>query len=470
MRINLSKFTKISWKLTLLYASIFSMILILLNASVLYGIKLFLNNQAEQKVDDTISMLEERINGNSNEKMALDDPELIGESRYDKTINIRIANTEGTVVNFSNNFNWAPTPITEAAHSLKKIEAGDLHLIVGNAKVPEHGNIKAYIQVAGNMEKEYMFIRVLFFLMAGADLIGIGISLFAGYLVSKKILFPIDRITKAAQSISINNLDRRIEVHQTNDELSRLAGTFNEMIDRLQQSFEKQNQFVSDASHELRTPISVIQGYAGLIDRWGKEDRKVLQESIEAIKNEAAGMTELIEKLLFLARGDSGNQRLQKTEFSLNELIAEVDKESRLISQLHYHHYHVDEDIMLYADGKMLKQVLRALVDNSMKFTPPDGIITVRAKKDKNTVDIVVEDTGIGIPEEEVKNIFNRFYRVDKARSKESGGSGLGLSIVKWIVETHGGTIQADSTVGKGTIITIKLPLVNRDEKDGVTL
>lgn len=459
MGINLFKFTKISWKLTLLYASIFSLILILLNASVLYGIKIFLINQAEQKVDDTISMLEEKIYGSSNEQMTLNDPELIGESRYDRTINVRIANAEGTVVNFSNNFNWTPTKLTETPDSVKKIEESNLHLIVENKKVLENGKVKAYIQVAGNLEKEYMFLKVLFCLMAGADLVGIGISLFAGYLVSKKMLFPIDRITKAAQSIGINNLDRRIEVHQTNDELSRLAGTFNEMIDRLQLSFEKQNQFVSDASHELRTPISVIQGYIGLIDRWGKEDRKVLQESIDAIKSETAGMTELIEKLLFLARGDSGNQKLQKTEFNLNELIAEVDKESRLISQLHYLQYHVDEEITLSADRKMLKQVLRALIDNSMKFTPPDGAITVCAKKDKDSVDIVVEDTGIGIPEQEVNNIFNRFYRIDKARSKESGGSGLGLSIVKWIVEAQGGSIRADSTVGKGTVITIMLPL-----------
>ena len=457
MRMNFFKFTKISWKLTLFYASIFSLVLILLSASVLYGIKFFLVNQSMQKVGNISNAIAERITGPTEEKMSLDDPELIGEARTDATISVRIANSEGVLVNSKSSFQWKEVPLSSSLDSVKKIESGELHLVLANRQVLVDGRTKAYLQVAGSMENEYMFLKVLFILMACADTVGIAISLLAGYLISRRLLLPIDRITKAAQSISINNLNRRIEVSQADDELSRLAETFNEMIGRLKQSFDKQSQFVSDASHELRTPISVIQGYIGLIDRWGKEDRSVLQESIDAIKNETSGMTELIERLLFLARGDSGNQKLQKIEFSLNELIEEVYKESRLISQIHYLHCDIAEEIMLTADRKMIKQMLRALIDNSLKFTPPDGTITVHAGKKNDTVHIAVEDTGIGIPEDEVDNIFNRFYRVDKARSKESGGSGLGLSIVKWIVDAHGGSIRAESTVGKGTAITIML-------------
>lgn len=458
MRINFFKFTKISWKLTLLYASIFSLVLILLSASVLYGIKFFLVSQSVQKVRNISNTIAERITGPTEEKMSLDDPELIGEARTDATISVRIANPEGNLVNSEESFPWKRITFSSSLDSVKKIESGELHLVVANRQILVDGKTEAYLQVAGNMENEYMFLRVLFILMACADTVGIAISLLAGYLISRRMLFPIDRITKAAQSISINNLNGRIEVSQVDDELSRLAETFNEMIDRLKQSFDKQNQFVSDASHELRTPISVIQGYIGLIDRWGKEDRSVLQESIDAIKNETSGMTELIEKLLFLARGDSGNQKLQKSEFSLNELMDEVYKESRLISQIHHLYCDVAGEITLMADRKMIKQVLRALIDNSLKFTPADGKITVHAGKENDTVNIVVEDTGIGIPQDEVNNIFNRFYRVDKARSKESGGSGLGLSIVKWIADAHGGSIRAESILGKGTVITVMLP------------
>lgn len=459
MKINFFKFTKISWKLTLLYASIFSLVLILLNASVLYGIKFFLVNQSMQKVSNISNTIAERIKGSPNEQMSLDDPELIAEARADSAISVRIANPDGALVNSEDNFQWKAISFKSSLNSIKKIESGELHLVVENRQILSEGKTKAYLQVAGNMEKEYMFIKVLFVLMAGADAIGIAISLLAGYLISKRMLFPIDRITKAAQSISINHLDRRIEVNQTDDELSRLAKTFNEMIDRLKQSFDRQNQFVSDASHELRTPISVIQGYIGLIDRWGKEDKSVLQESIDAIKNETAGMTELIEKLLFLARGDSGSQKLQKTEFGLKELIDEVGRESQLISKQHNIQYGVVEDVSVFADRKMIKQMLRALIDNSIKFTPPGGIIVVQSFKNEESVNITVKDTGIGIPQEELCRIFNRFYRVDKARTKETGGSGLGLSIVKWIVDAHNGRIQAESIIGEGTSITAEFPI-----------
>ena len=460
MMTNFFKFTKISWKLAIIYASIFSLVLILLNASVLYGIKYFLVNQTVQKVDNTCDTIADSISGTVDEKIALNDPELLGEVESDPTLDVRIANPDGVVINSLNNFEWSAVPFSSNNGSIRKIEENGMHIIVENRQVFSDGRIKAYLQVAGNMEQEYVFLKVLFILMAAADLAGIAISLFVGYLISRRMLLPIDRITKAAQSISINNLDRRIEASQTDDELSRLARTFNEMIDRLRESFEKQNQFVSDASHELRTPISVVQGYIGLIDRWGKEDRNVLQESIDAIKNETSGMTELIEKLLFLARGDSGVQRLQKTEFSLNELIDEVGRESRLISERHTVRYSADEEIKLVADRKILKQMIRALVDNSIKFTPADGTISIQAFKNKNVINLSVKDTGIGIPQGEINRIFDRFYRVDKARTKETGGSGLGLSIVKWIADAHNANIKAESIVGEGTVISVEFPAI----------
>ncbi|MBZ4688736.1 MAG: putative two component sensor histidine kinase [Clostridiales bacterium] len=201
------------------------------------------------------------------------------------------------------------------------------------------------------------------------------------------------------------------------------------MIDRLQSSFERQSQFVSDASHELWTPISIIQGYINLMDRWGKEDRDVLQESIDAIKNETSNMTELIEKLLFLARGGSGTQKLVKDEFWLNELINEVIKESRIVAPNRDISSKQNDSQRVYADRRLLKQMLRALVDNSIKFTSESGKIEINAINNGDNAKIIISDNGIGIPEEEIPLIFNRFYRVDKARARGTGGSGLGLSI-----------------------------------------
>jgi signal transduction histidine kinase len=184
----------------------------------------------------------------------------------------------------------------------------------------------------------------------------------------------------------------------------------------------------------------------------------VLLESIQAIKSETASMTDLIESLLFLARGDRSTIILDKEKIRLNELVGEVIKESRLIAPEHYLTYDADNLIELAADKKMIKQMLRVLIDNSIKFTPKGGEIGISVENEHGIVKLVVKDTGIGIPQDEIEKIFNRFYRTDKVRSKETGGSGLGLSIAKLIVDAHNGEIYAVSETGKGTSIIVTLP------------
>ena len=309
------------------------------------------------------------------------------------------------------------------------------------------------------MEHEYRFLTLLFIMMAVSNLIGIIIALISGTFVSKRMLRPIDKITKTAQSIGIQDLNKRIEVTTADDELSRLAMTFNEMIERLQKSFESQSKFVSDASHELRTPISVIQGYINLLDRWGKNDKEILQEAIDTIKNETSSMTNLIEKLLFLARTDNGTLKLEKENFQINELIDEVIKESIVIAPDHSIFNEKNDAVMICADFRLIKQVLRAIVDNSIKYTPVKGEIRIISSVELENIIITIEDTGIGIPEEEIPNLFNRFYRVDEARSKQTGGNGLGLAIVKQIIDIHSGSISIESKPEKGTKVIIKLPL-----------
>jgi signal transduction histidine kinase len=310
-----------------------------------------------------------------------------------------------------------------------------------------------------DMDNEYDFMKILFVIMVIADFIGIIASIILGYIVSKRMLKPIDYITKTAESISINNLKERIEVNGPDDELKRLGNTFNNMINRLQGAFDRQVQFVSDASHELKTPIAVIQGYANLLDRWGKDDRKALEKSIYAIKLETNNMANLVEKLLFIARGDSGTQRIEKKEFWLNELITEVVRESKLIAPNHIISSDKNDTISIVADYKMLKQMLRVFVDNSIKFAPEQSTIDISSELQGNKVKITVSDRGIGIPKDEVEKIFDRFYTVDKSRSKEKGGTGLGLSIAKWIADMHRGTIDVESEEGKYTKIMVTLDL-----------
>ena len=438
---------------------IFTLVLILLNTGILYGVKYFLINQAVTQVEDSYASTEKSILGAGKEKVNLKDMEHLAEANANRDLNIEVADEMGNVVNSSHNFPSVQLRNKESLGQIIILEAKDSHFAIKTDALVKDGKVVGYLQVVKNLGKEYQFIDLLFVLISIAVFLGIILSAGAGYIVSRNLLKPIDRITKIAKEISITDLNKRIEISGPDDELARLSVTFNEMIERLESSFEKQSQFVSDASHELRTPISVIQGYINLIDRWGKNNEKVLQESIDAIKMEAANMGELTERLLFIARSERGVVKIEKASFKLKELVDEIVKETMLIAPDHQISYEVPKGLMMLADRKMIKQMFRALLDNSIKFTQPGGEIKILATKAKSgsKVEISITDTGAGIPKDELDSIFDRFYRVDKASTKETGGSGLGLSIVKWIIDVHEGEISIDSSLGQGTTVLIFL-------------
>ncbi|GCD11457.1 sensor histidine kinase [Clostridium tagluense] len=455
MNFKIIKSAKVSVKLTIVYAVMFSLVLLILNASILYGTKYYLYSQANKQIDDVkIMVLNKAVS--KTKQVDLSDEKIISDVPSKENISIRIVKEDGKVLNISKEFNYS-IKTEEPLDKVKKFKENDKHLVFKNLRIETVKNGPAYIQIVKDMENEYDFMKILFALMAIADFIGIIASIILGYSISKKMLEPIDYITKAADNISINNLRERIEVTGPDDELKRLGNTFNKMIDRLQGAFDRQIQFVSDASHELRTPIAVIQGYANLLDRWGKDDRQALEKSIHAIKLESSNMENLVEKLLFLAKGDSGNQIIEKSEFWLNELISEVVTESVLIDPSHIISSGKNDAAFIFADYKMIKQMLRIFIENSIKFTPEQGKIDISSEIQNKTVKITVSDSGVGIPKGEIQNIFERFYIVDKSRSKEKGGTGLGLSIAKWIVEVHKGTINVESKEGNGTKISIIL-------------
>lgn len=455
MNFKIIKNAKISVKLTIIYAFMFSLLLLVLNASILYGVKYYLYSQSNKQLEDIKTIITNKIS-NQNEHIGLSDKELVTDIPSNENIHIRIIQQDGNVINSSDKFKYK-VEIRETYGKTIKKEAGEKHILFENIKIDSKDYETAYLQIVKDMDNEYDFMKILFVLMAIADFIGVIASIIIGYIISKKMLKPIDYITKTAESISINNLRERIIVKGPEDELTRLGNTFNKMIDRLQESFDRQIQFVSDASHELRTPIAVIQGYANLLDRWGKDDKEALDKSIYAIKFEADNMGNLVERLLFLAKGDSGKQKLEKQEFWLNELINEVVTESKLIASNRIITNNNNDTVKILADQKMIKQMLRIFIENSIKFTSEQGTIDISSKIQDKGIEITVSDNGIGVPKEEVRSIFDRFYTVDKSRSKDKGGSGLGLSIAKWIVDMHQGCIEVDSTEGKGTTISVNL-------------
>lgn len=305
--------------------------------------------------------------------------------------------------------------------------------------------------------EEYVFLLTA--ILAVSNLAGILAIIIIGTRVSRRLLSPIKTMTKTVQEISFNQLDQRLDVSGSKNELKDLAQTFNDMLDRIQKSVEQQNRFVSDASHELRTPISVIQGYTNLLARWGKDDRKVLEESITALQGEAENMNHLIEELLFLAREDSGTLKIYKEQFKLNEVVSEIQFETSLIDSSHQIVSEKKEEFLIDADRKLIKEAIRILMDNSIKYTPEGGTIKLNCYLKNNKAVISVEDNGIGISKEDLPNIFTRFYRADKSRAKESGGTGLGLTIAKLIIDNHSGKIDVWSKINEGTIFRIQLPL-----------
>ena len=281
--------------------------------------------------------------------------------------------------------------------------------------------------------------------------------------LNKHVLRPIADMTKAAEKMSANNLSDRINLAGTKNEFKDLAAVINRMLDRIERSYNSQKQFVSDASHELRTPIAVIQGYANMLERWGKTDTSVLDEGITAITQETASMKELVERLLFLARHDKKSLLLETEHFDPTEIIFTVFRDAQLLSAAHQFELKADQHCMINGDKGMLKQLLRILVDNAIKYTPSEGKITLSMKVEATSCVISVQDTGQGISKEELARIFDRFYRSDKARKVQNGGHGLGLSIARIIVVAHGGVITVRSKENAGTAFFVRLPLVTEN-------
>ncbi len=313
-------------------------------------------------------------------------------------------------------------------------------------------------------------IRVIFFQLSSPFNILVSVSIFTGYAyvisrltanwLSYKLAKQINRMTGIAIAIAnSNDLKKRMRISNHQDELSNLEEALNSMLSQIEDSFERQKQFVSDASHELRTPISIIKGYLDILDEWGKKDSTLLDESIQSMKEETYHMKKLIENLLFLARGDQGQLLMSCADLQLNHIIKKMVQDTKMIAEGRIIKCDVNEGIVIQGDKELILQMLRALVENSVKFTEDNGEITVNSFQQKNTAIIEVMDNGIGISQKDVKRIFDRFYKVEEARNKDTGGSGLGLALVKKIVDMHNGKIDVSSELGKGTKIRIYIPI-----------
>lgn len=455
---------KLSARLTRSFGAMFLALLMLLSAVVFLLAYGFLMQKQRDTILTSTELIAAHIAEELREGERITDQEIMEEQNTYTQLNLYLLDDAGRVINRIVNFHVDESMLqTDAAAPALRFSSDREMLLCYERPVEES---QATLYAVLKMESEKSFLTLLGLLLAGANIVGVFAALFVGWRTSRRMLAPIGSMISDAQSIGSQRLDARLEVPEAEDELRSLALTINGMLERMQAAFEAQGRFVSDASHELRTPLAILQGNADLLGRWGREDPKVLSESIDAIQRQVSYMNRLVENLLFLARSDSSRQPLHRTDFSVSALFDELLEEQALLDTAHRYAAACGAELTLHGDRSMVKQLLRAVLDNSVKYTPAGGSITLSASADAGGVTLRVADTGIGMDAEHLAHIFERFYRVDKARARATGGMGLGLSIAAAIATAHGGSITAESEPGQGTTIIAAFPM-DGDEQRG---
>ncbi len=352
-------------------------------------------------------------------------------------------------------------------HSLQEIETlnlvtrGESTMRVLTTPLVNEGEVVGYLQVGRLVDNIVSFNRFLVIALF-VGFAGAFASLFLAVLLTPSSFKPLEDMAAVARQITnADDLSRRVPNTERTDEIGVLARSFNQLLERLERLFQTQQRLLADVSHELRTPLTAIRGNVDLMRRMGDADL----DSLEIIQEEIERMTRLVGDLLLLARADAGGLPLEKQKVELDNLLFEVYRQVRLLeNEVEVKVTEVDQACIM-GDVDRLKQLLLNLVGNAIKYTPDGGTVDISLSKKNGWAYLKIADTGMGIPAEDLPYIFDRFYRVDKARARGhsgqgKGGAGLGLAIAKWIAQAHGGNIDVMSKVGEGTTFTIILPIL----------
>ena len=318
---------------------------------------------------------------------------------------------------------------------------------------------KVVVAVAMNMEND-SFARILLKLPLALLVMALPvllISFFVSLFITKNTIHPVVKITKAAKTMTTENLDGQLPLTGRGDEIDELSKTFNDLFRRIKADFDRERQFSSDVSHELNTPLTVISGQANLLLRWGKDNPEQLEKSLNAIKNESKSMHAIIENLLQISRIESGRIKPQVCEVDVNELLARVSEEIKTFAVGAKVEVECQAGLKIQTDTEMLHQVLTVLVSNSAKFAGGECTVKLSAgQAEDGRIMICESDDGPGISEEAQPHVFERFYRADEAHTRAAGGSGLGLAIAKTLCEALGAEITAGNVEPHGALFTLK--------------
>lgn len=460
----------IRFRLTVWYAGLLAILLLLLGSTTYFGLKRYLHRSLEESLRNQAQRIAESF---------LVDVTTSGEGYVISEINehyapelnhrlVRVTRADGSLLYVSGKPKEAR--FDPAAISLPKRQVNrgatreefysDVELLIYTLPYTEPGGKHFLVEVGATEELFESVLRGLLLAMAFGLPLTVIVAISGGWLLMRRALNPVAEITHSAEQITSHNLSQRLPVARTGDDLERLSVALNRMIARLEESFQYIRRFTADASHELRTPLTVLRGELEAAAQTPLLNPKVA-ETIGSALEETERLSRIVESLLAISRLDAGEARMERIKFDLAELAASTTEQMRLLAEDRNMalNCQAGAGVEIEGDRARLKQVIVNLVDNAIKYTADGGRVTVKVGLIDHRAVLEVADNGSGIPADALPHLFERFYRVDKARSRQMGGTGLGLAIVKSIVTAHSGQVTVESIEGKGSRFCVTLPL-----------
>ncbi|WP_312114778.1 HAMP domain-containing sensor histidine kinase [Brevibacillus reuszeri] len=454
----------IKWRLTIWSAVFLFLVFVAYNTFQYFFIEKWMMRQEEQMIQQTMRDI---VNYSLEKELSFKETELADIRGFLERINqkdqlIRILDEDGypllVVYDDYQNERLQSVPVTHYDHAVTEYANGNLVMVSGPITIFQ---FTGTVEIIKNMQSYEQLSDALFQVMAIGCLAAVVISGLGGRLLARQLLKPLQAMNETIRNIKQKGLQERVQFFDNQDEIASLMKMFNKMMDQVERSFKQQSQFVEDASHELRTPLAIIEGHLSLLRRWGKNDPAVLEESLQASIQELTRLKGLVQEMLVLARAE---QERQEHDASLSDPDRVIGQMVRNIALLHpAFQLAVDVDALegrsLIVSEEHLEQILLILLDNAVKYSGENKRVEISAVVSEESARISVSDRGVGIPKQDLPYVMDRLYRVDKSRSREQSGHGLGLSIAKRLVEKYGGTIMIHSSEGKGTTVSFVLPL-----------
>jgi two-component system, OmpR family, sensor kinase len=475
-------FNSVRLRLTLWYTVAMTLVLLVLGASTHFILRRSLNRRADTQTielaDSFLSTVDAEVRDTTKpDSMDEGVRAAISEHRFHDVI-FAVFDPQGNLVGISSSYQrgdrqiqilrelWVASLrdliVSPEGFGFVRLEAGRYRSYVRHFSIDRQGGTLVVLQ---SLRAQHEFLETFDGTFSIVIPLAILLSSIGGYFLARRSLSPVVGMSAQASRIGAENLHDRLKVDNPRDELGRLACSFNELLDRLDQSFERHKKFVADASHELRTPVAILCGETDVALSQPKRTEQEYRESLEILGDEAKRLKRIVEDLFTLARADAGQYPLALADFYLDELAAECAKNVRTLASAKSITLSCESEgeLLIHADEALVRRMLLNLLDNAIKYTPGGGKVVLRCDAQNGVYRVNVRDSGPGIPPDLQSRIFERFFREDKVRSRregDSGGAGLGLAIASWIAGAHGGTLELTESSSAGSVFTVALPSI----------